>query len=89
MQKPWFHPALTPVQRINRIGEELYPKFKALWELEKDTLPPAVNAGRLTGMTLELPLKEIDELLENPEKLRATYEAAKRVILDAEARKQQ
>ena len=84
--KPWFNPLLTPAQRINRIGEEVYVKIRALWETERATLPSYIHAGKITGMIVELPLEEVDALLDNDAALTATYEKAKKVLIDAHER---
>lgn len=78
--KPWFHPALTPVQRTNRIGEEIYPKIQALLAAETEPQPAYITAGRITGMFIELPLKEADALLDSDARMKAAYEKAKAKI---------
>jgi hypothetical protein len=80
-EKPWFAPKLSPNERLNRIGEVLYPKLHALWKPEKDTMHPKTNAGQMTGMLITgLPLKEVDELLEDDAKLLEKYEECKKVL---------
>lgn len=79
--KPWLVPGIPRVQALNSLGEKLYPLFLALVKAEPTPLPPIVNAGRITGMTLDLPLEEASALLDDPAALKAIYEQAKTVLL--------
>lgn len=78
--KPWMVPGIPRSQAMNLLGDKLYPLFDALVKAEP-TPHPKVNAGRITGMVLDLPLTEAAALLEDPAALKAIYEQAKAVLM--------
>lgn len=80
-KKPWRQPYLDHFQKMNLIGEELYPLICQAWKKDKSTLPISVTTGKITGMLIELPMEEVEKLLEDPAALTAKYEEARDIII--------
>lgn len=80
-ERPWLTHGLQFWQRANMIGEVLYPKIKELCDAEKENLPKFITAGKITGMLVELPIKEADLLVGDDEALKAKYEETKAVLV--------
>uniref|UniRef100_A0A2P2PTJ6 PABC domain-containing protein n=1 Tax=Rhizophora mucronata TaxID=61149 RepID=A0A2P2PTJ6_RHIMU len=66
----------TPEKRTVMLGEHLYPLVKCI---EPD------NAGKVTGMLLEMDQTEVLHLIESPDALKEKVAEAKEVLEEANA----
>ena len=81
-ERPWLTPGLSYAQSSNMIGERIYPKIAEWVKAERDQLHQFIQAGKITGMLVELPVAEADLFVDNEDALKAKYEEAKKVLND-------
>ena len=67
--------SLPPDEQKNQLGEMLFPKISTL---------DNTNAGKITGMLLELEVQELVRLLEEPRELRSKVVEAQQVLQEAQ-----
>lgn len=80
----WRKPWITRTVQQNLLGEQLYPLLCQIWKKDKsETLITAVTAGKITGMIIELPVEDVEKLLEDPKALERMYEEAKNLIIQS------
>ena len=79
--RPWLKRGLKYFERANMIGDVLFPKLEDI--VSKDKFAPNfVTSAKITGMLIELPIKEVDALLLDDKKLQEKYEEAKQLLIN-------